>query len=260
MFSLSLWALVGCGDDAASAAGKPDAGQDAGEGSADSCEVASDCTLIAKGCCGSCEPTKADVVAVLSSKATQEVENRCPGPDPACGPCEVKVYDPEAPALHAGCEAGACVVLDLREADVSTCTKDEDCEVASQGCCEACTADPRAWLALKKGAENPTAVACEGVACDACVAVIKPEPFCADDGHCALRDRPAVDAVPSASCFSPAQNLEKAYANGAVGCDCFDVSASVCVKDVADHAVALICHEDGHWGAVEDGPCFPGGA
>lgn len=52
-------------------------------------------------------------------------------------------------------------------------------------------------------------------------------------------------------CYSPEQNLDKAYEEGAVGCPCTANEADVCVD-----GVALVCDDD-HWLAVEDGPCLP---
>lgn len=54
------------------------------------------------------------------------------------------------------------------------------------------------------------------------------------------------------ACFSPTQNLDTAYEQGAFGCRCTDRDPDQCIQ-----GVALIC--DGtHWTAVEDGPCEPG--
>ena len=61
----------------------------------------------------------------------------------------------------------------------------------------------------------------------------------------------------STNCYSPSQNLEMAYEDGAQGCAC-DVQndQDVCIKDKSGREVALIC-ENGKWIAVEDGPCMP---
>jgi hypothetical protein len=50
-------------------------------------------------------------------------------------------------------------------------------------------------------------------------------------------------------CFSPTQNLEHAYDDGAKGCACKD-EPDQCVD-----GVALLC-DGGAWQAVEDGPCM----
>jgi hypothetical protein len=50
-------------------------------------------------------------------------------------------------------------------------------------------------------------------------------------------------------CYSPGQNLQKAYEPGAVGCKCLAGAPDLCVS-----SVALTCSE-GRWQAVEDGAC-----
>ncbi len=51
-------------------------------------------------------------------------------------------------------------------------------------------------------------------------------------------------------CFSPTQNLDRAYDGDIPGCSCAD-GYSVCIS-----SVALICESE-EWQAVEDGPCMP---
>lgn len=53
------------------------------------------------------------------------------------------------------------------------------------------------------------------------------------------------------SCYSPSQNLDRAYESGASGCACSEDDEDVCID-----GVALICDGD-RWQAVEDGPCYP---
>ena len=55
-------------------------------------------------------------------------------------------------------------------------------------------------------------------------------------------------------CYSPTQNVDRAYHQGAVGCACAPGTAGACVPDSSGRLVALIC-EAGRWQAVEDGPC-----
>lgn len=52
-------------------------------------------------------------------------------------------------------------------------------------------------------------------------------------------------------CYSPTQNAERAYEEGAKGCACTEEDPDQCVGPAA-----LVCLE-GHWLAVEDGPCAP---
>ncbi len=56
-------------------------------------------------------------------------------------------------------------------------------------------------------------------------------------------------------CFSPSQNLDRAYDDGAVGCSCGG-GDDVCARDSEGRSVALVC-ESGNWIAAEDGPCTP---
>ena len=57
------------------------------------------------------------------------------------------------------------------------------------------------------------------------------------------------------NCFSPTSNLEIAYTENAIGCDCdSDIDEDICVSDGTGKKVALVCSE-GKWIAVEDGPC-----
>ena len=58
------------------------------------------------------------------------------------------------------------------------------------------------------------------------------------------------------TCYSPTQNLNTAYDNGATGCACGDTDEDQCVTDSTGIHVALICSGD-RWLAVEDGPCMP---
>lgn len=57
-------------------------------------------------------------------------------------------------------------------------------------------------------------------------------------------------------CYSPTQNLDRAYEEGSHGCGCAAGSAPVCVRDSSKKMVGLVC-EGGRWVAVEDGPCMP---
>jgi hypothetical protein len=58
------------------------------------------------------------------------------------------------------------------------------------------------------------------------------------------------------ACYSPTQNLDSAYDEGSVGCECDDGSAGQCIADSEGRNVALVCN-GGQWTAVEDGPCEP---
>lgn len=60
------------------------------------------------------------------------------------------------------------------------------------------------------------------------------------------------ESSPDDTCYSPEQNYETAYDDGAIGCPCAAQDEGVCVK-----GTALIC-ETGRWQAVNDGPCWMG--
>jgi hypothetical protein len=57
-------------------------------------------------------------------------------------------------------------------------------------------------------------------------------------------------------CYSPHQNLDLAYSDGAVGCACDpERDEPVCAND-GQRKIGLVCDND-RWKAVEDGPCMP---
>ena len=64
-------------------------------------------------------------------------------------------------------------------------------------------------------------------------------------------DGGSIDAGGDDACFSPTQNLDTAYDDGARGCRCNDGDGDLCID-----GVALVC-DGARWGAVEDGPCEP---
>jgi hypothetical protein len=53
-----------------------------------------------------------------------------------------------------------------------------------------------------------------------------------------------------AACYSPFENVNRAYDHTLPGCSC-NTSSSICIQ-----GVALICQSN-QWQAVEDGPCMP---
>lgn len=72
-------------------------------------------------------------------------------------------------------------------------------------------------------------------------------------------DRGRLGADVSQTCYSPNQNLDKAYNSDAKGCSCAIGTADVCKTSQEtglDRYVALSC-SDGKWIAVLDGPCAP---
>ena len=74
----------------------------------------------------------------------------------------------------------------------------------------------------------------------------------AADDAAPAEDDAGGEAGPDDTCFSPTQNVDKAYDEDAVGCPCDEEVA----EDVCVDGAALTC-EEGAWTAVVDGPCWP---
>lgn len=69
-----------------------------------------------------------------------------------------------------------------------------------------------------------------------------------------MRRNETLKGKASSSCYSPTQNLEHAYDEAAMGCDCAPGSMSMCPRDATGRGVALECGDQ--WSAVEDGACY----
>jgi hypothetical protein len=216
----------------------------------DECSQDRDCTLLEKGCCGTCDAKLADVFAVPVGTP----------PPPECGTAECGACPPPAwDAVHAqlvaSCWEGHCWAQDLRTMDLTACSADADCELRAAGCCESCGYGLGGWLALRKDAPNDRASCDLTSACPPCVATHKPTAFCAADKHCALRDPPTEQAQVSSTCFSPFQNLDHAYDSNAQGCDCWPEGAQVCKGSSTGTGIALTCKNQ-RWTAVVDASCL----
>lgn len=232
--------------------------QDAGAISGGQCTAASDCVLVPTGCCGACEPTESDLEAVLASDRNAANLRNCPGGPPDCAPCPPAVYDPERPVVRAACMAGRCTVVDLREQPESACMGDGECHLADVGCCGSCGPDPSGWIALSSVASDPYAPVCDPIPpCLPCNSMnAQPSVFCATDGHCAVRGVETLNGVPSSTCYSPTQNMDKAHDVGVTGCDCTGTvsGTTLCVEDAPGHKARIACAT--HWSLVNDGePC-----
>jgi hypothetical protein len=147
------------------------------------CMKHADCMLVAKSCCA-CEKTLENVVALpLGANASVP----CPG---LCGGCAPLPYDPLNAWVAPACVQGQCAAQDLRKAEETRCTRDDDCEAVpeSQRCCTTCSSDPKFYRAKRKGSTvTVDGAPCAGdVACPACIPTL-PTAYCAPDGHCAVR-------------------------------------------------------------------------
>ena len=163
-----------------------DASSDGAQEASVECSAHADCMLVAKSCC-SCEKTLDNVRAV---RVDAGASVPCPG---LCGACpEPPPYDPLNVWVAPACSNGRCAVHDLRQAEETRCTRDDECETVyeSQMCCQTCSSEPRFYRAKRKDRAVITGGSpCAGdVACPACVPTIPPA-FCAADGHCAVRAR-----------------------------------------------------------------------
>ena len=146
-----------------------------------SCQENEDCLLVPTACCGSCDPTAADVRAVRA-----DAEQNVCAVD--CGACPEPTPGSIRPQLRAACVARHCMVVDLRKQDSTSCTADRECEARPTGCCPNCT-DEHGWLALRKGVVDSTEPECTPIPpCLACAQVDPPSAVCDEDQHCAIKN------------------------------------------------------------------------
>jgi hypothetical protein len=233
-------------DDAGTSA--PDATAPIGE-----CETHQDCVLIDRGCCAACPPApKESVLAVPEARAEELRRAQCASPV-SCGSCPPANYDPLADRVVAACIEGACTTLDLREEELTRCSDDDDCVVRGEGCCAACAAQPSSAIAIRADADDALLACDPAPPCNTCRPAAL-EAFCASDGHCAVKGDGLRDGELSGTCYSPSQNLIRAYEDDAVGCDCAPQPGTECSNDPQGNAVALRCR-GGQWLTVDDSSC-----
>jgi hypothetical protein len=219
------------------------------------CQSNTDCALALLTCCGAClPPTREQVAAVPKSRLADAMRQACPNPT-TCGECYIEDPEPLAPLFAAGCVANRCELVDLRADDSSRCEVDSDCVAVSRGCCPANSEAPSEYVGIHRDADAPLLACFPVPPCLPLPPHAEPLAFCAADGHCAVRRRETSQGAASATCYSPTQNLERAYDTAAIGCDCVPLSRPLCRKDSSGRNVALQCDE--HWQAVEAGPCAP---
>ncbi len=181
--TLILWGCAGCGDSQASNTESPSQLENDSGGSnlsnAGHCSQNQECMLVPTGCCAACNPDVDDVRAVL-------VKDAKPACEAACGPCPELTATDLVSQLRAACIDAVCQVLNLRQQAVTECEQDSDCELRSRNCCNGCGEDPALWLALRKGAVEPSAPECNPIPpCAPCPTDARPIAYCAPDKHCA---------------------------------------------------------------------------
>ncbi|WP_437795931.1 BPTI/Kunitz domain-containing protein [Sorangium sp. So ce693] len=136
------------------------------------CNAPSDCVLVSRGCCGACDTASAENFGAINRAGTKldEIIKGCGGV--ACGACpEVTEAERTTQYFTATCEAGRCVVLDVRESPLTECAIDSDCVLRDGlGCCEGC--DGTGIVALSQSAELDALVCPAGMgACPPCAPV-----------------------------------------------------------------------------------------
>ncbi|WP_437588552.1 BPTI/Kunitz domain-containing protein [Sorangium sp. So ce1000] len=136
------------------------------------CASPSDCIRVAPGCCGGCDPADADAFRAINRASADlfEAVYGCGGA--VCGPCQdVTEAERTAHYFTATCEAGRCVVLDVRESPLTECAVDSDCVLRDGlGCCEGC--DGTGIVALNQSADlNALACPADMGACPPCAPV-----------------------------------------------------------------------------------------
>lgn len=158
-----------------------------GSPSSDVCDEPTDCVLAGAGCCGPCDtPSLAasDYIAYNHKFAAQV--QLCG--DIACGPCPEPEGESRYKYFAAGCVNHRCVVHDLRESAVTTCSRASDCKLRhGSNCCERCGNGADDALAVRAdGSFEDLVCGADPPACPPCV----PEPFeqqaVCDDGRCAV--------------------------------------------------------------------------
>ncbi|HVU05410.1 MAG TPA: hypothetical protein VHE30_26870 [Polyangiaceae bacterium] len=149
------------------------------------CTGPGQCVALVPGCCGTCgAPTLQDVAGVNADKQDDFRAATCGDPHPVCPACPTALE----PNLVAFCEASTCRAHDVREEDLSACTKDDDCRLRYPDCCETCGPNPSLLIAIATSrAEDYREKTCKtGQSCPKC-AVFYPAGWsatCGADEHC----------------------------------------------------------------------------
>jgi hypothetical protein len=157
----------GVGGSAAITGGAPGTGgQSATGGDASAaCSDHNDCTVVSAGCCGACEPVRAQDVQAVNWQWHQQNA----GCDVACGACkEAPEVDRTSEYFVARCVEANCQLVDARDKYVE-CTDDDDCFLRDgSDCCEDC--DGEGYIAVSSLA-FVFETACPDIICATCDAV-----------------------------------------------------------------------------------------
>jgi hypothetical protein len=103
------------------------------------CKSSADCRLLGQTCCLDCSSANlADWVAVNSASYLDWYQTTCGGTS-NCSPCQVGNTN-----FWASCEAGHCVVSNLKDSPLYSCSQNSDCVLRNNlNCCEGCgSTDP----------------------------------------------------------------------------------------------------------------------
>ncbi|WP_437936587.1 BPTI/Kunitz domain-containing protein [Sorangium sp. So ce341] len=136
------------------------------------CAAPGDCVLASPRCCAACNPNDAHAFVAVHRDAATDFWNTLGCGDVACAPCpEVSEAESTGQYFAAACEAGRCVVLDVRESPLTECAQDADCALRDGvGCCEECSG--KGIVALNQSADIESIVCPEGFgACPPCAPV-----------------------------------------------------------------------------------------
>ena len=151
----------------------------------DSCKLPTDCQITGQGCCGVCNGpglTTHDFVAFNKQYAAQVTA--CPA-DIACEPCPGTTRDQATLKYFVpNCVQGQCVVVDLRQSDVTACQSANDCALRNgNACCPACNGD--AAIAVRKdGSFENLVCGSARPPCAACLPAPDSIAICGASGHC----------------------------------------------------------------------------
>ena len=129
----------------------------------DACVDDGDCTFAYQMCCGPCNPTVEEVIAINTSH--QSLWGTCSVPT-SCGPCRpVPETELGRKYFKPKCQNAHCTLIDIRETALTACETTSDCTLRDGAfCCPEC--DGADWVAV-----NQTADLCPDVkpACGFCI-------------------------------------------------------------------------------------------